>query len=100
MIDLIKDRLEEYETRDPVQKMNAVKEILQEIALFGLWRTGFFEKAGTDHLSGQTGGQLPAVYPGPCESDPGRSTGCGAYPELERHGRDSGGQTGNGSAAG
>jgi hypothetical protein len=45
MIDLIKDRLEEYETRDPVQKMNAVKEILQEIALFGLWRTGFFEKA-------------------------------------------------------
>jgi len=44
MIDLIKDRLEEYETRDPVQKMNAVKEILQEIALFGLWRTGFFKK--------------------------------------------------------
>lgn len=45
MIDLIKDRLEEYETRDPVQKLNVVKEILQEIALFGLWRTGFFEKA-------------------------------------------------------
>lgn len=45
MIDLIKDRLEEYETQDPVQKLNAVKEILQEIALFGLWRTGFFEKA-------------------------------------------------------
>ncbi len=45
MIDLIKDRLEEYETTDPVQKQNAVKEILQEIALFGLWRNGFFEKA-------------------------------------------------------
>lgn len=45
MIDLIKDRLEEYGTQDPVQKQYAVKEILQEIALFGLWKTGFFEYA-------------------------------------------------------
>ncbi len=42
MIDLIKDKLKEYKTEDPVQKEYAIKEILQEIALYGLWMTGFF----------------------------------------------------------
>lgn len=45
MIDLIKDKLKEYKTEDPVQKEYAIKEILQEIALYGLWMTGFFELA-------------------------------------------------------
>lgn len=45
MIDLIKDKLKEYKTADPVQKEYAIKEILQEIALYGLWMTGFFELA-------------------------------------------------------
>lgn len=45
LIDLIKEKLEEYKTEDPLQKQYAVKEILQEIALYGLWRTGFFESA-------------------------------------------------------
>jgi len=45
LIDLIKDKLKEYKTEDPVQKEYAIKEILQEIALYGLWMTGFFELA-------------------------------------------------------
>ena len=56
MIDLIKDRLEEYGTQDPVQKQYAVKEILQEIALFSLWKTGFFEYAAFQ------GGYQPANF--------------------------------------
>jgi predicted nucleotidyltransferase component of viral defense system len=45
LIDLIKDKLKEYKTAGPVQKEYAIKEILQEIALYGLWMTGFFELA-------------------------------------------------------
>jgi hypothetical protein len=44
------------------------------------------------------GGQLPAIYPGPGESDPGCPPGCGASREKERHGRDPDVPAGRGKA--
>jgi len=43
MIDLIKERLRRYAATNPLEEENAVKEILQEIALYGLWRSDFFD---------------------------------------------------------
>ncbi|WP_374614564.1 nucleotidyl transferase AbiEii/AbiGii toxin family protein [Sphingorhabdus sp.] len=45
MIDLIKERLRRYAATNPLEEENAVKEILQEIALYGLWRSDFFDVA-------------------------------------------------------
>ncbi len=45
MIDLIEKRLKEYKVFDPLEEENALKEIVQEILLFALWRAGFFEVA-------------------------------------------------------
>jgi hypothetical protein len=45
MIELIQRRLEDYKATNPVEEEQALKEILQEIALYGLWRAGFFEVA-------------------------------------------------------
>lgn len=45
MIELIKRRLEEYKAADALEEENALKEIVQEILLFALWRAGFFEVA-------------------------------------------------------
>ncbi len=45
MIDLIKERLRRYAATNPLEEENAVKEILQEIALYALWRSDFFEVA-------------------------------------------------------
>lgn len=45
VIDLIKERLKTYETANRLEEESVVKEILQEIALYGLWRSGFFEIA-------------------------------------------------------
>lgn len=45
MIDLIKERLRRYEAANPLEEENAVKEILQEIALYALWRGDFFDVA-------------------------------------------------------
>ena len=45
MIDLIKKRLAEYNVSNPVEEENALKEIVQEIMLFALWRADFFEVA-------------------------------------------------------
>ena len=42
MIDIIREKLETYPT---TEQENALKEILQEIALFALWRADFFEVA-------------------------------------------------------
>jgi len=42
MIELIQKRLSAY---TPAEEENALKEIVQEIALFALWREGFFEMA-------------------------------------------------------
>ena len=45
MIDLIKERLRRYAAVNPLEEENAVKEILQEIALYALWRSDFFDVA-------------------------------------------------------
>lgn len=43
MIELIKEKMASYDAKTPVEKENALKEILQEIALYALWRSDFFE---------------------------------------------------------
>lgn len=43
MIDLLRQRLKRYPATNAVQEEQAVKEMLQELALYGLWRGGFFE---------------------------------------------------------
>ena len=41
----LKDMLDAYQPKTPADYQNAVREIVQEIALLGLWRGGFFEHA-------------------------------------------------------
>ncbi|MGB5425207.1 MAG: nucleotidyl transferase AbiEii/AbiGii toxin family protein [Gammaproteobacteria bacterium] len=45
MIDLIQKRLADYKPSGPLDEENALKEIVQEIILFALWRADFFEVA-------------------------------------------------------
>jgi hypothetical protein len=45
MIELLQQRLESYAVSDSVQQEQALKEILQELILYALWRNGFFEVA-------------------------------------------------------
>ena len=45
MIDLIQQRLDEYQSGNAIEEEQAIKEIIQEIALFALWKAGFFEVA-------------------------------------------------------
>lgn len=45
MIDIIRDKLRRYEATNALEEENAVKEILQEIALYALWRADFFDVA-------------------------------------------------------
>lgn len=45
MIELLQQRLDSYRATDPVTEQQATKEILQEVALYALWRAGFFEVA-------------------------------------------------------
>lgn len=45
MIDLIQERLRTYKTVNRVEEENATKEILQEIALYSLWKADFFDVA-------------------------------------------------------
>ena len=45
MIELIQQRLDSYRASNPVEEEQATKEILQEVALYSLWRAGFFEVA-------------------------------------------------------
>lgn len=45
MIELIRERLKTYETVHAIDEEYAVKEILQEIALYALWRADFFDHA-------------------------------------------------------
>jgi Uncharacterized conserved protein len=45
MIELIQKRFDEYKVANPVAEVQAIKEIMQEITLYALWRTGFFEVA-------------------------------------------------------
>ena len=45
MIEIIRERLQTYNATNLVEKENAIKEIMQEIALYGLWRAEFFDIA-------------------------------------------------------
>ncbi|MES3006806.1 MAG: nucleotidyl transferase AbiEii/AbiGii toxin family protein [Pseudomonadota bacterium] len=45
MIEIIQQRLDSYKATNPVQEEQATKEIIQEIALYALWRARFFEVA-------------------------------------------------------
>jgi len=45
MIELIQKRLQEYKVSNAVEEEQAIKEIIQEIALYALWRVDFFEVA-------------------------------------------------------
>lgn len=45
MIDLIQEKLTTYNAANQLEENHAIKEILQDVALYGLWRTGFFEVA-------------------------------------------------------
>ncbi len=45
MIDLIQKRLITYNASNSIEEENALKEIVQEIILFGLWQVNFFEVA-------------------------------------------------------
>ena len=45
MIDIIQQRLARYQASNLAEETQALKEILQELALYGLWRAGFFERA-------------------------------------------------------
>ena len=45
MIEFIQQRLESYNAGNPIEEEQATKEILQEVALYSLWRAGFFEVA-------------------------------------------------------
>jgi hypothetical protein len=45
MIDLLRQRLAGYGVTDARQEEQALKEILQEVVLYGLWRSGFFQVA-------------------------------------------------------
>ena len=45
MIDLVARRLASYNASDAIEEDHAVKEILQEVALYLLWRAGFFNIA-------------------------------------------------------
>ncbi len=45
MIEIIQQKLDSYHVTNPVEEAQATKEIMQEIALYGLWRAGFFEVA-------------------------------------------------------
>ncbi len=45
MIEIIQQRLDSYRAANPVEEEQATKEIIQELALYALWRAGFFEVA-------------------------------------------------------
>ncbi|ALJ16269.1 nucleotidyl transferase AbiEii/AbiGii toxin family protein [Sphingopyxis macrogoltabida] len=45
MIELIREKLDQANTETPVGRENALKQILQEIALYALWRADFFDVA-------------------------------------------------------
>lgn len=45
MIDILRKRLERYSVSEAKQEEQALKEILQEVTLYGLWRADFFTAA-------------------------------------------------------
>ncbi len=45
MKDIIQRRLEKYQSRELIEELNALKEVTQEVALYSLYRAGFFQRA-------------------------------------------------------
>ena len=45
MIEIIQQRLDAYKAASQVEEQQATREIIQEVALYALWRAGFFEVA-------------------------------------------------------
>lgn len=45
MIEIIQQKLDSYQATNSIQEAQATKEIIQEVALYALWRAGFFEVA-------------------------------------------------------
>ena len=45
MIEIIQERLARYDAANPIEEEHATKQILQEIALYALWRAAFFDVA-------------------------------------------------------
>lgn len=45
MNDIIQARLSKYQVANAIEEENATKEVIQEIALYGLWRAKFFDVA-------------------------------------------------------
>ena len=45
MIDIIQKKLASYKASNPIEEEHATKEIIQEIALYALWRAKFFDVA-------------------------------------------------------
>lgn len=45
MTDIIRERLATYDLSNDIEREHATKEIFQEIALYALWRAGFFDVA-------------------------------------------------------
>lgn len=45
MISALRDMLDTYQPKTPSDYQNAAREVVQELALLGLWRGGFFEHA-------------------------------------------------------
>jgi len=45
MIEIIQNRLDAYKVSSPVEEAQAIKQIIQEIALYALWRAEFFTVA-------------------------------------------------------
>ena len=42
---IIQTQLETYNAANAIEEENATKEVIQEIALYGLWRAKFFDVA-------------------------------------------------------
>jgi len=45
MIEIIQEKLRQYKATSAIEEENATKEIVQEIALYALWRSDFFDVA-------------------------------------------------------
>jgi predicted nucleotidyltransferase component of viral defense system len=45
MIELLQQQLDTYKATGPIEEERATREIFQEVALYALWRAGFFEVA-------------------------------------------------------
>ena len=61
----IESMLEQYDPQNNTERENAIREIIQEIALSGLSHAGFFKKA-IPVVGGLIGGSITFLSFGPC----------------------------------